>query len=44
MIFRSPFPDVTIPEVPLTPYIFQHALERADKPAPASASTPGSQA
>ena len=33
MIFSSPFADVTIPDVPLTSYIFHHAWERADKPA-----------
>jgi len=33
MIFRSPFPDVTIPEVPLTPFILQHAERLAAKPA-----------
>lgn len=33
MIVRSPFPDVTIPEVPLTAYVLQHAARLADKPA-----------
>jgi acyl-CoA synthetase (AMP-forming)/AMP-acid ligase II len=33
MIFRAPFPDVTIPDIPITPFIFQNAKERGDKPA-----------
>ena len=33
MIFRSPHPDVTIPEVALTPYVLQRARDLADKPA-----------
>lgn len=33
MIFRGPFPEVTIPEVPITPFVFQNAKERGDKPA-----------
>ena len=33
MIFRSPYPDVTIPEVPLTQYVFHRAAELKDKPA-----------
>jgi acyl-CoA synthetase (AMP-forming)/AMP-acid ligase II len=33
MIFRSPTPDVAIPEVPLTPFVLQRAQELADKPA-----------
>jgi acyl-CoA synthetase (AMP-forming)/AMP-acid ligase II len=33
MIFRSPFPDVEIPEVPLTEFVFKHAAERAERPA-----------
>jgi len=33
MIFRSPYPDVTIPEVALTPFVLQRAQELADKPA-----------
>jgi acyl-CoA synthetase (AMP-forming)/AMP-acid ligase II len=32
MIFRGPFPDVTIPEVPITQFVFQRAAERGDKP------------
>jgi acyl-CoA synthetase (AMP-forming)/AMP-acid ligase II len=33
MIFRGPYPDVTIPSVALTPFVLQHAQERGDKPA-----------
>jgi len=33
MIYRSPFPDVTVPEIPLHSYVFEHAHERPDKPA-----------
>jgi acyl-CoA synthetase (AMP-forming)/AMP-acid ligase II len=33
MIFRGPFPEVVIPELPITPFVFQNAKERADKPA-----------
>jgi acyl-CoA synthetase (AMP-forming)/AMP-acid ligase II len=33
MIVRSPYPDVTIPEVPLTPFVFAGASSRSDKPA-----------
>jgi acyl-CoA synthetase (AMP-forming)/AMP-acid ligase II len=33
MILRSPHPDVTIPETPLTPFVLQGAGEFADKPA-----------
>ncbi|MFN8494679.1 MAG: 4-coumarate--CoA ligase family protein [Caldilineaceae bacterium] len=33
MIFRSPYPAVTIPETPLTPYVFHRAAELKDKPA-----------
>jgi acyl-CoA synthetase (AMP-forming)/AMP-acid ligase II len=33
VIFRSPLPDVDIPEVPLTPFVLQRAEELADKPA-----------
>jgi acyl-CoA synthetase (AMP-forming)/AMP-acid ligase II len=33
MIFRGPFPDVTIPEVALTDFVMQDAAKRADKPA-----------
>ncbi|CAN5793515.1 4-coumarate--CoA ligase family protein [soil metagenome] len=33
MIYRSPFPDVTIPEVPLAEFVLERAAERGDKPA-----------
>ncbi len=33
MPFASPFPDVSIPDLPLTQYLFQEAAARADKPA-----------
>ncbi len=33
MIYRSPFPDVTVPEIPLHSYVFEHAHQRPDKPA-----------
>ena len=33
MVFTSPFPDVAIPEVPLTQFLFEGAATRADKPA-----------
>lgn len=33
MIFRSPYPDVDIPEMPLTPFVLHRAEELADKPA-----------
>ncbi len=33
MIFRSPYGEVTIPEVPLHEFVLQHALEYGDKPA-----------
>ncbi len=33
MIFRGPFPEVTIPEVPLTQLVMQRAPELANKPA-----------
>ncbi|HEX8146709.1 MAG TPA: 4-coumarate--CoA ligase family protein [Pyrinomonadaceae bacterium] len=33
MIFRSPFPDVEIPEVPLTEFVFGRAAEHAERPA-----------
>ncbi|HEV3469897.1 MAG TPA: 4-coumarate--CoA ligase family protein [Pyrinomonadaceae bacterium] len=33
MIFRSPFPQVRIPEVSLTEFVFERAGEFADKPA-----------
>jgi len=33
MIVRSPFPDISIPEVPLTQFVLQHAEDLGDKPA-----------
>ncbi len=33
MIFRSPYPDITIPDLPLTTFVLQHAERLADKPA-----------
>ena len=33
MVYTSPFPDVAIPEVPLTQFLFAGAATRADKPA-----------
>lgn len=33
MIFRGPFPEVTIPEVSITQFVLQKALEHADKAA-----------
>ena len=33
MIFRSPYPDITIPETPLTPFVLRRAEELAAKPA-----------
>ncbi len=33
MIFRGPFPQVDIPEISLTRFVFLNATERADKPA-----------
>ena len=33
MVFASPFPDVQIPQVPLTQFLFAHAASRANKPA-----------
>ncbi len=33
MIFRSPEPDVVIPEVALTPFLLERAAARGDKPA-----------
>ena len=31
MIFRSPYPDVQIPDIPLTPFVLRHADRLADK-------------
>ncbi len=33
MIFRGPFPEAIVPEVSLTPFVFQNAKKRPDKPA-----------
>jgi acyl-CoA synthetase (AMP-forming)/AMP-acid ligase II len=33
MIFRSPFPEVSVPDVPLTEFVFSRAGRLADKPA-----------
>jgi acyl-CoA synthetase (AMP-forming)/AMP-acid ligase II len=33
MIFRGPFPEVAIPEIPITPFVFQNASGRGDKAA-----------
>jgi acyl-CoA synthetase (AMP-forming)/AMP-acid ligase II len=33
MIFRGPFPEVEIPEIPVTTFVLQRAKERGDKPA-----------
>ena len=33
MIFRSPFPDVTLPEMPLTELVMKRAVELAGRPA-----------
>lgn len=33
MIFRGPFPEVIIPEVPITSFVLQKVKERGDKPA-----------
>ncbi len=33
MIFRSPHPEVEIPNIPLTPFVLRRAKELADKPA-----------
>lgn len=33
MIFRGPFPDVTVPEVSLTDFVMRDAAQRLDKPA-----------
>ena len=33
MIHTSPIPDVTIPEIPLTPFVLERAAELGDKPA-----------
>jgi acyl-CoA synthetase (AMP-forming)/AMP-acid ligase II len=33
MIFRGPYPEVTIPDVSITSFVFQHAAAHGDKPA-----------
>jgi acyl-CoA synthetase (AMP-forming)/AMP-acid ligase II len=33
MIFRGPFPQITIPEIPVSTYVLQHAKERGSKTA-----------
>jgi len=33
MIYRCPYPDVAIPEIPLAPFIFRDAVKHPDKPA-----------
>ncbi len=33
MIFRSPLPDVTIPDVPFAPFVLRHAKRLSEKPA-----------
>lgn len=33
MVFRSPYPDVTIPEVALAPFLLRHSEHLRDKPA-----------
>src|SRR5688500_3970848 len=33
MIFKGPFPEVTIPELPLTPFVMARAAELGTKPA-----------
>jgi acyl-CoA synthetase (AMP-forming)/AMP-acid ligase II len=33
MVFRSPFPDVDVPEVTLPAFVFEHAAARGDRPA-----------
>lgn len=39
MVFKSPYPDVTIPEVPLTDFILERASQFAAKPALIEGST-----
>lgn len=33
MIFRGPYPEVTIPDVAITPFVLENAAARSDKPA-----------
>jgi acyl-CoA synthetase (AMP-forming)/AMP-acid ligase II len=39
MIFHGPFPEVAIPEVAVTPFVFQDAVAHGDKPALIDGST-----
>ncbi len=39
MIFHSPHPEVSIPDTPLTPFVFEHAKQFGDKPALIDATT-----
>jgi acyl-CoA synthetase (AMP-forming)/AMP-acid ligase II len=39
MIFRSPYPDLNIPEVPLSSFVLQHSSRLGDKPALIDGST-----
>jgi acyl-CoA synthetase (AMP-forming)/AMP-acid ligase II len=39
MIFRSPYPEVEIPESALTPFVFEHAARRGEKIAVIDAAT-----
>jgi acyl-CoA synthetase (AMP-forming)/AMP-acid ligase II len=39
MPFRSPFPDITIPDVPLTDFVLARAAEHPDRPALVDGST-----
>ena len=39
MIIKSPYPDISIPEIAFTPFIFQKASELGDKPALIDSST-----
>jgi acyl-CoA synthetase (AMP-forming)/AMP-acid ligase II len=39
VVFRSPLPDVVIPDVPLTDFVLEHAVSRRDKPALVEAAT-----
>jgi acyl-CoA synthetase (AMP-forming)/AMP-acid ligase II len=39
MIFRSPYPEVAIPDAALTPFVFEHAARRGAKPAVVDAAT-----
>ena len=33
MIYKSPFPEITVPDVPLAQFVLQHAMELGDAPA-----------